>query len=452
MMNNHHVDMMGILMHVGGSLCIVYGQTMVKVAHCVVETSMSGNTWFLTPSPGDSVGVKYHVPSPRPGLQHQNAMWRRPDGTWKVQRLGSKMISCIGWTLFGLGNVMRFASMRFASQTVLSGLGSLQFVVIPVASKHLLGVQPEISTGIGIAVVLLGNVLILMNGPPEVGFTPLELRHQWSTPEMRRFLFGIGFTMMMLHGLWRWIHHRRRTVEAAQRQARVRLRTRSRESMEDLFPGGSLSLIPGSNEVDVIEDPGDPSTLRMFTAALLFSAVSSFVGAWSVLCSKSLTYIAEAMPYSIYDWYTWVILTAFFISAGFWIRQSNKGLKLYPATLIMPLMQAFWLGMSVLQGMIYFDEMQHVSQRSLVLLMLGLIMAICGAVAMGLSGYFNEHKMAAMQLGVGKQDEFYDAMEMSQTRGAVRGHSLSDVLQEQVSMLSARKTSNVSVNDNLTGV
>lgn len=443
-----HMGGMGALMHVAGSFLIVYGQTIVKVAHCIVDTSKAGNTWM--------------VPS-YSGTQYS---WRRPDGRWRRLHVGAKVYSLGGWMVFAVGNVLRFVSMRFASQTVLSGLGSLQFVVIPIASKQWLGVRPEMSTGIGVGVVLLGNILILLHGPPEVGFSTRELREQWSTREMKRFLFGLGLTMGMLHVLWRWIHHRRRVAEAAQRISAQRLRRKSREHLSvdgrDLFPGSTAIWdIPGSHEMDLMEDSGDPNTLRMFTAALLFSAVSAFVGAWSVLFSKSLTYIAEAMPDSLYDWYTWVILAAFLISAGFWIRQSDKGLKLYPATLIMPLMQAFWLGMSVLQGMIYFDEMKTVSHRSLFFLTLGLILAISGAVAMGLSGYFNEHKL---QLQVSKNQMGAIDVESLQYGGESHdpGHrevihspsipegktsvassnSLSDLLQEQVGVRLAKKNSN----------
>lgn len=425
----------GALMHVAGSFFIVYGQTIVKVTHCIVDTSKAGNTWTL------NGGGPYS--------------WRRPDGRWRRVYVGAKVYAFCGWMLFAVGNLLRFISMRFASQTVLSGLGSLQFVVIPVASKQWLGVQPDLSTGVGVGVVLLGNVLILMHGPPEVGFSPRELRAQWLTPEMKRFLFGIGLTMGLMHVLWRWIHHRRRVAEAAQRISTQRLRRKSREQLsidgKDLFPGSTAIWdIPGSHEMDLIEDSGDPNTLRMFTAALLFSAVSSFVGAWSVLCSKSLTYIVGSMPESLFDWYTWVIVVAFLISAGFWIRQSDKGLKLYPATLIMPLMQAFWLGMSVLQGMIYFDEMKSLSHSSLVYLTLGLILAIFGAVAMGLSGYFNEHKM---QLQVSKgidveslqyatdSDVIHSPAFPEGKISVSSSNSLSDLLQEQVGVRLARKSS-----------
>ena len=425
----------GAMMHIAGSFFIVYGQTIVKVSHCIVETSKAGNTWSLH-------GGQYS--------------WRRPDGRWKRLYVGAKVYGFCGWLLFAVGNLLRFVSMRFASQTVLSGLGSLQFVVIPMASHQWLGVKPDVSTGIGVGVVLLGNVLILIHGPPEVGFSPKDLREQWSTPDMKRFLFGIGMTMGLLHVLWRWIHHRRRLAEAAQRISAQRMRRKSREQLsvdgKDLFPGSTaLWDIPGSHEMDLIEDSGDPNTLRMFTAALLFSAVSAFVGAWSVLFSKSLTYIVGSMPESLYDWYTWVIVVAFLASAGFWIRQSDKGLKLYPATLIMPLMQAFWLGMSVLQGMIYFDEMQSLSHASLVYLSLGLILAIFGAVAMGLSGYFNEHKMQqqvskgsdveSLQFGV-DSDVIQSPMFPEGKISVASSNSLSDVLQEQVGVRLARKSSN----------
>lgn len=46
--------------------------------------------------------------------------------------------------------------------------------------------------------------------------------------------------------------------------------------------------------------------------------------------------------------------------------------------------------MSVLEGMIYFDEMAALTPGALWMLSLGLLMALAGAVAMGLAGYFNE--------------------------------------------------------------
>jgi hypothetical protein len=49
-------DMSGIgaLLHIAGSVLIVYGQTIVKVAHCIEESSGVGSTWLIPP------GVHHH--------------------------------------------------------------------------------------------------------------------------------------------------------------------------------------------------------------------------------------------------------------------------------------------------------------------------------------------------------------------------------------------------------
>lgn len=62
-----------------------------------------------------------------------------------------------GWSAFAVGNILRFVAMRFAAQTVLSGLGSLQFVIIPIASRAMLGIRASGSTALGVAVVLAGE-------------------------------------------------------------------------------------------------------------------------------------------------------------------------------------------------------------------------------------------------------------------------------------------------------
>lgn len=313
------------------------------------------------------------------------------------------MYAAVGWGMFAIGNILRFASMRFAAQTVLSGLGSLQFVIMPFSSRSLLGIQPQLSTGIGVFIVLIGNLFIIVFGPPEETFTLAELRHQWNTPSMKLFLLILVILLGLLHGAWRIVHYLRRLAEAAKR-AEIKIKSRkgkhyiktsiggSEDAAEiELVKNDSPQLNIGKLEMSLENQKiEDPNTVRMFTAALLFSAVSSFIGAWSVLFSKSLTYIVGEMPASLKDPYAWFTIFAFLGTAVYWVRQSNKGLRLYPATLIMPLMQAFWMAMSVLEGMIYFDETKTLSISVLYMLIFGLVLAIIGAVAMGLSGFWNE--------------------------------------------------------------
>ena len=64
----------------------------------------------------------------------------------------------LGWGVFGVGNLLRFAAMRFAAQMVLSGLGSLQFVMIPIVSNFLLGDKYTWEAFVSIVIILGGEL------------------------------------------------------------------------------------------------------------------------------------------------------------------------------------------------------------------------------------------------------------------------------------------------------
>lgn len=424
------INTFGIGLHLTGSVLIVFGQTVVKVAHCINESTTTP-TWFLPPTT-------------------VHARWRRPDGRLKPQFAGSKMYAAVGWSLFGIGNILRFVSMRFAAQTVLSGLQSIQFIIIPFTSRFLLGVKPRLYTAIGVAAVLYGNILIVGYGPAEVPFTLQQLKTQWTTPPMKTFLFVTTLALATLHVLWvylrakgkKWVadrleqyyannnlelgrlvhdnnnnsgiddaldhHHALSTTTTTSNTTTTRileatdidneligLRPMSPTKRSASTSSSLLSLTKGNGHnnnsgaaaaaahIAFIE----PHPFYVFTGALLYSAVASIIGAWSVLFSKSLTYVFSEAPASLLDWYSWLAMLTFVATAAFWVKKSNNGLRLYPASLIMPLMQAFWMCMSVIQGALYFDEVKGMGAGAFSALSMGLVSALGGALLMGLAGY-----------------------------------------------------------------
>ena len=94
---------------------------------------------------------------------------RGVDGNWRPLRLGARGYSAAGWTAFAVGNGMRFVAMRFGAQTVLAGLTSAQFVVVPMASYWLLGEAVTLSSVLGVVIILLGAV-----AAPETTFDRLS--------------------------------------------------------------------------------------------------------------------------------------------------------------------------------------------------------------------------------------------------------------------------------------
>ena len=178
-------------------------------------------------------------------------------------------------------------------------------------------------------------------GPAEVPFTLQQLRYQWTTRTMQAFCLVLGGLLCSLQMLWRRVTRisAATAAEAEQQRAAEQQRLAEQQRMEaggDAWADEQQLLAPARGTGGLLREP---DTLAVFGGAVLFSAVASFVGAWSVLFSKSLTYVVTALPASLGDWYSWVVLVAFLGTAAFWVRQSNRGLKLYPATLIMPLMQ-----------------------------------------------------------------------------------------------------------------
>jgi hypothetical protein len=47
--SDHGMDAVGALIHVGGSVLIVYGQVLIKVAHCVAASAPGGGGGWAPP-------------------------------------------------------------------------------------------------------------------------------------------------------------------------------------------------------------------------------------------------------------------------------------------------------------------------------------------------------------------------------------------------------------------
>ena len=129
-----------------------------------------------------------------------------------------------------------------------------------------------------------------------------------------------------------------------------------------------------------------------------YSIFSAMLGSQSVLFGKSISVILRTTfsgNNQLGNWYTWVVLPIFAFTALFWVTRLNKvgksathwarrwaccidkgtsrqarsgslvcvphplmsqGLRMFPAMLIVPLMQIAWTLFSIVSGMIYFQE------------------------------------------------------------------------------------------------
>ena len=68
----------------------------------------------------------------------------------------------VAWTIFVLGNLLNFVSFSYASQTVLSSIGSVQFIANVIFIYILFKVSPTKQQLFGTLCVVIGNICIVL--------------------------------------------------------------------------------------------------------------------------------------------------------------------------------------------------------------------------------------------------------------------------------------------------
>ena len=85
---------------------------------------------------------------------------------------------------------------------------------------------------------------------------------------------------------------------------------------------------------------------------MLYSLFAALVGTQSVLFSKALAVLLRATAggdNQFKGWLLYVTVPCFLLSAVFWITRLNKGLKMFPAMVIVPTLQIAWTLFSIVR-------------------------------------------------------------------------------------------------------
>ncbi|GFZ16259.1 magnesium transporter, putative [Actinidia rufa] len=112
-----------------------------------------------------------------------------------------------------------------------------------------------------------------------------------------------------------------------------------------------------------------------------YAIVSGAVGSCSVLFAKSLSNLLRlsmSSGYQLHSWFTYSMLLLFLSTACFWMARLNKGLSLYDAILIVPMLQIAWTFFSICTGFVYFQEYQVFGALRTTMFILGMISVFIG--------------------------------------------------------------------------
>lgn len=252
--------LIGVALNLAGSLSINLSTNLIKLAH---------NKNYAT--------APEHGPSPSL-LRSPRRWWRHP---------GGNRLWLFAIIVFALANLVNFASFAFAAQSLLSALGSVQFLS-NVAFSRLVNKEPLTKwVYIGTAVIVVGCVLLVAFGNHESPtFTSAELMELYDNPGTIAYLCCGAAAVAVSYGVY---SYGKRKVGGLRGQAIV---------------GPWARWLP-----------------------ILYALFSGIPGTLSVLYGKSMSLLLRTTlggNNQMDKWYTYIAAALFILTAAFWMTRFNK--------------------------------------------------------------------------------------------------------------------------------
>jgi len=249
----------------------------------------------------------------------------------------------VGFVLFFIGNVMNFISFGFAAQSLLAGLGSVQFISNVVCSVLFMNQRFTTRIFCSTLLIITGNLLIVVFASHDS--QKLSVNELWDN--FHYSAYRIYMTILLFSVVVLYIFYK---------EAKKRMRA---------------SLLAGER----------PSVLLSRLLPCAYAAISGIIGTQSVLLAKSCselvrTTIAGENQF-IYP-FTYVVLVAWVASMVFWLYRMNAALRKFDGVFIIPVLQVVWTLFSIVGGGIYFREFDNFDSVTIGLFTLGVLVVIFG--------------------------------------------------------------------------
>ena len=249
----------------------------------------------------------------------------------------------VGFTLFFVGNVSNFVSMGFTAQSLLAGLGSIQFITNVLCSSIIL--KHPVTTRVLYATfaIVVGNVLIVCfasHHSDQLTVDQLWLLYTDNTP------YQVYCVILVILVLLAYIYYK-------ETKKRLKL-ARQQPSPRDW----AYKLLPFS-----------------------YAAISAIIGTQSVLLAKSSSELVRTTlggKNQFNSPFTYFILTAWITSMVFWLYRMNAALRKFDGVFIIPVLQVVWTLFSIIGGGVYFREFSAFNAVDIGLFTLGVCIVIFG--------------------------------------------------------------------------
>ncbi|GAB0492364.1 hypothetical protein MMPV_003626 [Pyropia vietnamensis] len=259
-----------------------------------------------------------------------------------------------GFGMFVVGTSLNFAAFKFAAQSLLSGLSSVQFLSQVLFSHFILHEKVHSSSLAGVCAIIAGCILLVAFGTKTSrNYGPEELAALYGRSAYVCYLIAAAVCSVASWLAYGWL------------KGRI-VRTAGADSF-------NVSLA---------------SLRERQVLAALYSVRSALWGSQAVLLAKSLSMLliqalhpSEAYGNPVAQYQTWFILAGFAAAATYWVVRLNHGLRLFDAVFFVPMMQICWILLATISGGIYFQEFNDWGSKQVAAYVLG-FGVILGGVAM----------------------------------------------------------------------
>ena len=114
-----------------------------------------------------------------------------------------------------------------------------------------------------------------------------------------------------------------------------------------------------------------------------YASAAGIIGAQSVMFAKGVALMLnEGIGDALQKWESYTLLTGMLVTIFLQIRWLNTGLQHFDALYIVPVFQAFWIGFSVIAGMIVYRESEEMSWLQLSIFGVGISITLVGVYSL----------------------------------------------------------------------
>lgn len=314
-------------MGIVSSLCQSVGLTLQRQSHIMEDHKPSSDS--------------YRPP-------HRRARWR------------------VGLLLFLIANVLG-SSVQITTLplVVLSPLQAVGLVFNSICATVILHEPFTVFSLVGTGLVSLGALLIAAFGAIE------EPNHSLNEllvlMKRKPFVLWMAFTAVLVLGI----------MGAIKAVSRKRLSSKRRASISS----GYSTLT--EDDVTTGELRDSPTTVLI---GLLYGGISGILSAHSLLFAKSgVELLLRAMTSGLGDlqrWQSWAIVACFLTLAVTQLMFLNKGLRLCSTSILYPLVFCVYNIITIVNGLVYFQQLERLSSLQIVLVVLGALLVFAGVVAL----------------------------------------------------------------------